>query len=369
MWPTAIYLQWQEIYWRCKSHRMSLLISLLFACQILWPQQEKPAGEGEMQFRLIAFYNVENLFDIRRDSSILDMDRTPSGKDKWTFERYQLKIARLAEVISGMGSILGKKGPDVIGLCEVENYAVLNDLISHPLLKEVQYRIIHDDSPDERGIDVALLYREDSFFPVSFKSRRLLLYNLDGERDYSRDVLIVGGWLNDEAVHFLVNHWPSRSGGKARSNENRLRAARLNVCMIDSIRRTHPYSGIIGMGDFNDNPDDDSMYKVLNAKARGEAKSRNALFNPMFRIFRKGEGSLAYRNRWSLFDQFYLGTSYLERRRTRWTYLTAGIFSPGYLRLSRGPYMGYPFRTYAGGRYSGGYSDHFPVYLVLAKEE
>ena len=139
--------------------------------------------------------------------------------------------------------------------------------------------------------------------------------------------------------------------------------------MIDSIRKAHPYSGIIGMGDFNDNPDDDSLYKVLNAKAKGEAKSRNSFFNPMFRIFRRGGGSLAYRNRWSLFDQFYLGTTYLERQRTRWTYLTAGIFSPDYLRLSRGPYKGYPFRTYAGGRYSGGYSDHFPVYLVLVKED
>ncbi|TDQ33098.1 endonuclease/exonuclease/phosphatase family protein [Zeaxanthinibacter enoshimensis] len=327
----------------------------------------RTAVKGEQV--LVAFYNVENLFDIARDSSILDMDRTPGGRDRWTMQRYQLKIERIATVISGIGGILNKKGPDIIGLCEVENYKVLNDLVSHPLLKELQYGIIHNDSPDERGIDVALLYNKDSFFPSSFKSRRLLLHDLEGERDYTRDLLIVGGWLKGEAVHFLVNHWPSRSGGKARSNENRVKAARLNVRMIDSLKRLHPGSGIIGMGDFNDNPDDDSLYKVLRAKARREAKSRNSLFNPMLDLYRQGGGTLAYRNRWSLFDQFYLGTEYLERDPGKWQFLTAGIYSTEELRTRHGPYRGYPFRTYAGGRYTGGYSDHFPVYLLLVKTE
>ncbi|MEX0315911.1 MAG: endonuclease/exonuclease/phosphatase family protein, partial [Allomuricauda sp.] len=172
----------------------------------------------EYKIRTVAFYNVENLFDTTNDSLVFDDERTPEGSYNWTISRYQTKIDNISKVLSKIGEKTTQTSPDIIGLCEVENKDVLQDLIQHTNLKNKQYGIIHYNSPDERGIDVALLFKKTAFLPFSFKSHRLLLFDDMGERNYTRDQLVVGGMLDDEEFYFLVNHWPSRRGGPAKSN-------------------------------------------------------------------------------------------------------------------------------------------------------
>lgn len=325
-------------------------------------------AKGDYQLRTIAFYNLENLFDIKNDTLIYDDDRTPEGKDAWTQERYEHKLAQLSKVISEIGSDVSNTPPDILGVCEAENKQVLVDLINHPNLRNYEYGIVHFDSPDERGIDVALLYRKSVFIPVAFDSRRLLLTKDDGERDYTRDQLVVEGLLDNEKIHFIVNHWPSRSGGEQRSRPYRLAAAKLNKRIIDSIQRTNFLAKIISMGDFNDDPIDASFKKILEVKGKKKQLDSMSLFGPMEELFRKGEGSLAYRDKWNIFDQIYMTSILVSGTIADYKFWKAGIFTPAYIIDPKGQYKGYPLRTYAGGSYIGGYSDHFPVYVYLIRE-
>lgn len=340
-----------------------LPICFLFLLSFLTAAQT----EKEYKLRTIAFYNLENLFDTQNDTLIFDDDRTPEGKDRWTTERFDKKIANLAKVLSEIGSEFSQNSPDIIGVCEVENKQVLVDLINHPLLIEKNYGIVHADSPDERGIDVGLLYKKSAFVPLNFDSRRLLLVDADDKRNYTRDQLIVEGVLDDEKIFFLVNHWPSRSGGELRSRPYRLEAAKLNKRIIDSIRRLDITAKIIGMGDFNDDPTDPSFKKILGVKGKRKQLDSLDLFGPMEKLFKKGFGSLAYRDRWNLFDQIYMSANLVDKSDNSFYYWKVGIFTPSYLMDSKGKYKGYPLRTYAGGSYIGGFSDHFPVYLYLIK--
>ncbi|MFS4454597.1 endonuclease/exonuclease/phosphatase family protein [Maribacter sp. 2304DJ31-5] len=327
-------------------------------------------GQNDPRYKLrtIAFYNLENLFDTKNDTLVFDDDRTPEGKDNWTLERYQKKLAHLSKVIAQIGAEKRSYAPDIVGVCEVENKQVLVDLIDYPNLREKNYGIVHFDSPDERGIDVALLYKKKSFLPISLKSHRLLLIDDEGNRNYTRDQLVVEGLLDDEKMYFLVNHWPSRSGGETRSRPYRIKAAQLNKRIVDSIRRLDINAKIIGMGDFNDDPIDPSFKKVLNVKGKIKQLDSIDLFGPMEQLFKKGSGSLAYRDKWNLFDQIYMTSNFLNPSKSSYSYWKAGIFTPDYLIDPKGRYKGYPLRTYAGGNYIGGYSDHFPVYIYLIKK-
>ncbi|RKN83091.1 endonuclease/exonuclease/phosphatase family protein [Ulvibacterium marinum] len=340
--------------------------SVLFPCLIIaifgFSQQSK-----KYMVRTIAFYNVENLFDTKNDSLIFDDDRTPNGKDRWTTERYRKKLRNISKVMAKIGADVTKTSPDLIGLCEVENKQVLQDLIHQPALLEKGYGIVHFDSPDERGIDVALLYKKSVFIPSSFESHRLLLFNTDDERNYTRDQLVVGGLLDNEKIHFIINHWPSRSGGESRSKPNRIAAAQLNKHIMDSLIRLDANSKIISMGDLNDDPIDESLKKILKTKGVLKKLETGELFNPMEKMYKKGIGSLAYRDKWNLFDQIFFTSNLVNSNEATYQFWRAGVFSPSYLITQKGPYKGYPFRTYAGGNYTGGYSDHFPVYLYLIK--
>lgn len=333
--------------------------------------QGQEQANRTFRIRTIAFYNLENLFDTVNDSLVYDEERTPEGRDRWTEKRYALKIERLARVLSETGRPIAPAAPDLIGLCEAENRKVLEDLIRHPWLRTTAYGIVHFDSPDERGIDVALLYKMSAFSPTSFKSHRLLLTEEEkgeGNRDYTRDQLVVGGILDGEQLYVIVNHWPSRSGGQARSEPHRLEAARLNRQIIDSINSMDVNPKIISMGDLNDNPTDASLKRILKTEAVPDSVRQGSLFNPMERLYRKGAGSLAYRDSWSLFDQILLSASLVHASDQGYRYWQAGIFNPPYLITKHGPFRGYPYRTYSGGRYTGGYSDHFPVYVYLIRE-
>src|SRR5690606_6414200 len=328
------------------------------------------AQEGKTyRIRSVAFYNVENLFDIHNDSLTFDDDRTPSGKDRWTQERYGQKLFNISKVLSEIGKGETRSAPDIIGLCEVENKQVLEDLVNHPNLRENKYGIVHYDSPDERGIDVALLYKESVFLPTSFIRHGLLLSKEEEFRDYTRDQLVVGGLLDGEEIYFMVNHWPSRSGGEQRSRANRIEAAKLNRRIIDSIIDERPLAKIISMGDFNDDPLDYSFKKVLKTKSEKEILEPTDLYNPMEALYKKGYGSLAYRDKWNLFDQLFFTANLIKGSPRELKFWKAGIFKESYLVDQKGRYKGYPFRTYANGNYVGGYSDHFPVYILLIKEQ
>ena len=338
-----------------------ILISLLIA------NMAQSQNENRFSIRTIAFYNVENLFDTVNDSLYFDDEMTPDGNYNWTLERYSLKIDHIAKVISKIGKSITQTCPDIVGLCEVENLNVIKDLINHPFLRTYGFKIIHFDSPDERGIDVALIYKSNRFIPISFKSHRLLIFNDSDERDYTRDQLVVEGLLEGEEFYIIVNHWPSRSGGAARSSPYRKAAARLNRRIIDSVLRLNFDAKILSMGDLNDNPTDRSIKNTLTSTDR-ENKESPALFNPMQSLYKKGEGSLAYRDQWSLFDQILLSKNLLNENRNSYSFWKAGIYHPSFLQTKTGKYKGYPFRTYVAGSYTGGYSDHFPVYAFLIKK-
>ncbi|NAY91903.1 endonuclease/exonuclease/phosphatase family protein [Muricauda sp. JGD-17] len=318
--------------------------------------------------RTIAFYNVENLFDTENDSLTFDDDRTPDGSYHWNQDRYRQKVENISHVLSQIGKQILGTSPDIIGLCEVENRIVVQDLIQHPNLINKDYGFIHFDSPDERGIDVALLYKRASYIPTSFKSHRLLLFDELGNREYTRDQLVVGGTMDHEEVYFIVNHWPSRRGGASKSQPNRIRAALLNKRIIDSIQKLNWNAKIIAMGDLNDDPRDDSLKKILKTKGKISGLDSISLFNPMEKMYKKGMGSLAYRDKWNLFDQIFMSANLITQEKSQLSFWKAGIYAPDFLRTPKGRFKGYPLRTYAGGSYAGGYSDHFPVYMHLIKE-
>lgn len=328
--------------------------------------------EKQYAIRTIAFYNVENLFDYEDDPLTWDNDWTPNGKNNWTKENYKDKLSKLAKVISEIGSDVTGTTPDIIGLAEIENRRVLEDLISQPELANHNYGIIHYDSPDRRGIDVALIYKKDWFSPKFQKPYELILYNVLNleKRKYTRDQLLVSGFLDNEEIHFIVNHWPSRFGGAKMSQSSRAKAARLNRKIIDSIFSENPYAKIITMGDFNDNPTDESLHKVLNAKIDRKKLTMKGLYNPMGKMHKKGLGTLTSQDAWHLFDQIIISTELAKRDDyTTYRLYKAGIFNKSYLRVQRGRYKGYPFRMFRNGGYTGGYSDHFPVFIYLIKEK
>ncbi len=343
---------------------MRLLICLLVLLSTsLHGQQSK-----NYLIRTIAFYNCENLFDTENDSLTFDDDRTPEGRYHWTRERLEQKIANLTTVLSQIGADVSKTSPDVIGLCEVENRQVVEALVRHPNLSNKGYDVIHFDSPDERGIDVALLYKKGSYLPTSFKSHRLLLFDDLGQRKYTRDQLVVGGIMDNEPIHFLVNHWPSRRGGPAKSEPHRIRAALMNKRIIDSIQDLNPDAKIIAMGDLNDDPIDKSLKVILKTKGDIAKLDSLSLYNPMEKLFKKGIGSLAYGDKWNLFDQIFMTPNLVSEQRNTLTFWKAGLFAPPFLKTEKGRFKGYPLRTYSGGTYTAGYSDHFPAFVYLIKE-
>lgn len=326
--------------------------------------------EKSYKVNTIAFYNLENLFDYEDDPLTFDDDRTPTGKDHWTKEIYEAKLTNMARVISEIGSDLTGTPPAVIGVCESENRRVLEDLLNEEALVDHDYGIVQFDSPDRRGIDVALLYQKKLFTPTGTKAHPLYIYddNDRSKRVYTRDQLLVSGMLDGEKIHFIVNHWPSRSGGEARSRPKRIKAAQLNRQIIDSLYSEDPYAKIITMGDFNDDPTNPSIKDYLKAKEDREDIEIKELYNPMEEMYNRGLGTLAWRDGWNLFDQMIVSSELTEKDYSSYRFYKAGIYNKTYLANPRGQYKGYPYRSFVNGGYTGGYSDHFPVYLYLIKE-
>ncbi len=341
------------------------LFLFLFYITFSFSQTEK-----EYKINTIAFYNLENLFDYENDSITFDDDRTPEGKDHWTKETYEAKLMNMAKVISEIGEDITSTSPALIGVSEIENRRVLEDLLNQETLVNKDYGIVHFDSPDRRGIDVALLYQKKLFTPTNYKAYELIIYDDQdrSKRIYTRDQLLVSGMLDGEKINVIVNHWPSRSGGEERSRPKRIKAAELNKHIIDSLFSEDPYAKIITMGDLNDDPVSPSIKDVLKTKGTRENMKLKELYNPMEDMYKKGMGTLAYRDAWNLFDQIIISAELTKKDYTSYRFYKAGIFNKNYLATPRGQYKGYPFRSFVNG-YTGGYSDHFPVYIYLIKEK
>ena len=346
-----------------KGVRKLLIILLILIGTATFSQEKK-----DYIIQTVAFYNLENLFDYEDDPVTFDEDRTPEGKDHWTQEIYQEKLKNMAHAISRIGIDQGQNLPILVGLCELENLRVLEDLVKEPALLEQQYGIIHFDSPDRRGIDVALLYQPQHFTPKNSVSHELVLYDSQDpeKRVFTRDQLVVSGFLEGEEIHLIVNHWPSRSGGVSASSYKREQAALLNRKIIDSLQAIDPYSKIIVMGDFNDDPVNKSIRKLT--RSENDSLSIKDIFNPMAELFDRGIGSLAYRDSWNLFDQILLSQPFLDKDYSGYQFYKAHVFNEKFLTTPDGQYEGYPFRSFGYGGYTGGYSDHFPVYVYLIKE-
>ncbi len=314
----------------------------------------------------IGFYNLENLFDTVDTPEVNDVEFTPSAEKKWNTQKYFEKLDNMARVISQIAIDKTPEGLAIVGICEVENKEVIEDLIKHPLLKNRNYRIAHINSPDKRGIDVALIYQASMF---KMESCLAFPLKIEGMLDfYSRDQLLVSGKLLGEEVHFLVNHWPSRSGGEEHSVAFRNAAGDLSRSIADFILNLDDEAKIIIMGDLNDDPFNASVGEHL--KASGDKNMLdNGYFYNAFALLHNPDnfGSLAYRGKWNLFDQIIVTPSLTNAKRNKWRFSEASVFDAEFIKEQEGNYKGFPFRSYAGNRYLGGYSDHFPVYIVLER--
>jgi predicted extracellular nuclease len=306
----------------------------------------------------IAFYNLENLFDTFDDKRTRDDDFLPSSEKRWTQKRYNNKLKKLGYTISKIGSKTSSNSPAIIGLAEVENRLVVADLIISKELKDKSYDIVHYDSPDERGIDVALIYNTKYYTVENSEVFPLNLFNEFGQRDYTRDILLVEGFLNNEKMYVLVNHWPSRREGIDISEKKRLIASDKVTEIIDLIKQKDENPKIIIMGDFNDNPTNKSIKQLVMSQD---------FFNPMDTLLSQYKGSLSFKQRWNLFDQILFSTNFFEYTPEKHSFSKANIFDSEFLKQFKGKYKGNPFRTFVGRKYKGGYSDHFPVYIHLKK--
>ncbi|MEZ4801378.1 MAG: endonuclease/exonuclease/phosphatase family protein [Gelidibacter sp.] len=329
--------------------------------------QEKEAKK--FKIRTIAFYNLENLFDTINDVNKFDEASPIMEMNTGREDAYKRKVHNMARVISDIGMDEAHDTPALLGVSEIENRNVLVDLVNDPLLLGKDYGIVHYESPDARGIDVALLYQKSIFVPITTSSHELKIYDdLTRKQVYTRDQLLVTGKLDGEIIHVIVNHWPSRSGGEARSRSKRVAAAKLNKHLIDSLQIIDPYAKIFTMGDLNDDPTNDSVKKELQAKANQKDVEIKGIYNPYENYYKEGLGTTAYRDAWSLFDQIMMTKPLIEKDYSSYQFYKANIYNKYYLTTKRGRYKGYPFRSWGDGGFTDGFSDHFPVYVYLIKE-
>lgn len=308
----------------------------------------------------LAFYNLENLFDIYDDPETNDDDFTPIGSKNWNYERYKNKINNLTEVIANIGNTHSAYTPVIVGIAEVENEDVVKDLVESKALRERKYKYVHYDSPDDRGIDVALLYRDDKFKVTESCIHPVIIYKQDGVRDFTRDILHVTGQLNGERMHILVNHWPSRTEGTSETMFKRMTASETLCFLVDSIQKDEPDARIVIMGDFNDEFHDESVVNLM----------RNmSLYNPMQSLADKGSGSSYSQHRWYLFDQMIFTRNFFEKTPQKHRLKYTKVYDMRFIKTWKGKRKDTPFRTYIGRWHQGGYSDHFPVYSYLKFEE
>lgn len=366
--------------------RVLRLISFLI---LLWPMVKTAAQPKKYSIHTVAFYNFENLFDTINDPNTNDDEWTPKGNQRWTSKKYSQKLQNLSRVLLEIGSSENTNAPTFIGCSEIENRGVLEDLIKEPKLIDKEFGIIHFDSPDKRGIDVALLYQKKFFKPTTYMNIPLYVYKVENKtktisksefddktddnlelnsqtnRVFTRDQLMVTGFLEGEEISIIVNHWPSRSGGEKKSSPYREAAGVLNRKIIDSLQGINPNAKVITLGDLNDGPYNKSVKIGLGAKTTKKEVPLMGIYNPFEEMAKKGLGTIAYRDSWDIFDQIMVSQSLIQEDFSTFKYWKAGIYNKPFLIQASGQYKGYPKRHSAT---EIGFSDHFPVYIYLIKE-
>lgn len=312
----------------------------------------------------VAFYNLENLFDTINNNGKYDLEFSPQGKNKWDGYKYWSKINNLSYAISQFKTRRTPDGPAIIGVSEIENITVLQDLVKAKDIADRKLQVVHHDSPDRRGVDVGLLYDPKQFRVIDVTNHTLYLPQLPDFR--TRDQMCVFGLLGGQRVGVIVNHWPSRRGGEKQSSWLREAAAELSRHIADSLTNLYPDCGIIVMGDLNDDPGNKSCAQVLGAKKKISQVKPGGFFNPFWQKLDEGIGSYIYRGGWDLFDQIIVGYNLLPDGKSRLVYDGALVINNlPFLFQSDGQYKGYPFRTFSGGVWTNGYSDHLPTEIFL----
>lgn len=318
----------------------------------------------------VAFYNLENLFDTINNNGKYDLEFSPEGSKKWDGNKYRHKLQNLAYALSEMKSKMTPEGPAIIGCSEIENVTVLNDLVDTEPLASRGLKVIHHDSPDARGVDVGVLYNPRFFRPLRVTNHTLRIPELPNFK--TRDQMCVVGLLGDNTTGYariavIVNHWPSRRGGEAESSWLREAAAALTAEITDSLYAIDPRIGVVVMGDLNDDPYNKSVSQTLGAvKKIGDVK-QGGFFNPFWEKFDRGIGSYIYRGAWNLFDQIIVNSNIVDGA-CGVKFHNAEVFNKQFLLQQDGQYKGYPLRTFSGGVWSNGYSDHLPTEIFLVQE-
>ncbi len=319
------------------------------------------------RFMRLMFYNCENFFDTKHDTLKNDVEFLPEGQKNWSKYRYYTKVNQIYKVITAVG---GWETPDLVGLCEVENKQVLLDLMyKTPLYKE-KYKILHKESPDKRGIDVALLYKPESFKPIKTEFLKVTFTN--GDNYPTRDILYTKGVIKtNDTLHVFINHWPSRWGGQLETEGKRMTVAKIVRNKVNDIFKENPNAYIFITGDLNDEPQDKSVTKTLNALHNLEAPKQSELYNLSYTLQHEYNlGTHKFHGHWGILDQLIISGGLLNNKGKITTSINqAHIFKANFLLEDDEAYLDKkPFRTYAGYRYLGGYSDHLPVFLDLIKQ-
>jgi predicted extracellular nuclease len=308
----------------------------------------------------IASYNVENFFDCVDDSLTNDSEFLPGGMRGWNYTKYQKKQANIAKVIAAIG---GWDIPALVGLCEIESQKCLLDLTRYSGLKNLRYKFLHHESPDPRGIDVALLYQPHQFKPIHDEAIRINFP--DAPRNKTRDILFASGIIpTGDTLHVFVCHFPSRLGGEMESEDKRLFVASVLLSKVDSIFTANAHPNIVIMGDFNDFPTNSSLLDILKARPLADNFSSHELYNLMYKMHTEGKGTNKYEGDWGVLDQMIVSGNLLNTTSRLYTRQSdAHIFDADFLLENDKTYLGkQPFRTYVGMKYNEGYSDHLPVY-------
>ena len=313
---------------------------------------------------IIGFYNVENLFDTIDDPLKNDEQFLPDNDYHWNTARYEAKLEALSKVISEMAKMDG--GLVVLGVSEIENEQVMLDLAATELLKPYHLSVCHHESPDRRGVDVAFFYDASRFKILSTRAFPTIVPN---NPDFiTRDQWLMTGVLDGvDTLDIVVNHWPSKSGGEQRSLPGRMAAGQLGRHIADSVLHSRPNAKFIYMGDLNDNPTSKCIISEMTTKTKPEKLTQYDLYNPMWKLFRNGLGSYAYRDSWEMLDNIIISGGLVNAASGTYKFRSANIFRKDFMFTKTGSYMDYPYRTFAGGNYQGGYSDHLPVYIVLTR--
>jgi hypothetical protein len=317
---------------------------------------------------LIGFYNLENFYDTVNNPIVDDEEFLPNSERHYNSRIFLDKVERLSTVVSQIGTDVNPDGLALMGVAEIENDTVLNILVHSKLLKGRNLKIVHYDSPDKRGIDVALLYNPKYFTPIYSTKLFVTLPGGSKESYLTRDVLYVKGILDGDTIHVMVNHWPSRSGGEERSIPARAAAAGVDRRIIDSLMAINIKTKVVIMGDLNDDPVSPSLTKTIGAKGNMKGLKDGGMYNPWVDFYKNGIGTIAYQDSWGLFDQVVISKGWLDKDQAGYHYYKANIFNKEFLVQQTGKYKGYPKRTWDGTTYNYGYSDHFPVFVTMLKK-